>query len=273
MNKLYLLYLLIFSIAVGFSQERLIKGVVTDGSNPMADVNVQLFNKDYSTTTDHNGRYEINASPGDILFFNYPGMKPVKILIEDVTRILNLGMFQELVQLNDVTVTEKRNRSQKEMEIQYANNPNIIKTLFGYLDKNSVSYNVRILQGKDILSGEYDLANILRGRFAGVTVSSNLGLGSGSILKTTSQLANNIGFEQASDIGFSGTSVFVRGRRAIFDVDGQLFTDFPDFVDVQNIERIGIITSFAGTVRYGSIANGGGSGHQHKDGRRFAQGQ
>lgn len=44
---------------------------------------------------------------------------------------------------------------------------------------------------------------------------------------------------------------------AIFDVDGSLQTDFPSYIDPQQIKSISILKSLAATNRYGGMARGG----------------
>ncbi|MEM8847652.1 MAG: hypothetical protein AAGD17_11175 [Bacteroidota bacterium] len=249
--KKTLIFLVALGISfVGLSQERWISGTITDGESPMSDVNIQIINQGTSVKTNAEGKYKIQASAGDILYYTSPGMESLQIRVEDVTRILNLDMFPKIEKLENVTVTKTRRASQKELEEDYYLNPNIIRTLFGYLDRSKVAYSVRTLTADRILPGEFDLANVLRNRFAGVTVLDGFGFG------TTSAAGASVGFAGASGIN-AGRSVQIRGRTAIFDIDGQIFTQFPDFIDVQNIERIGIISSYVGTVRYGNLGNGG----------------
>ena len=44
---------------------------------------------------------------------------------------------------------------------------------------------------------------------------------------------------------------------AIFDVDGSIQTDFPSYIDPQQIKSISILKSLSATNRYGGIARGG----------------
>lgn len=249
--KKQLFFFALFCISLlGFAQERWITGTVQDGESPMSNVKIQIINAGTSTTTNAEGKYKILASTGDLLFYASDGMEPLQIRVEDVTRVLNVDMFPKIEKLDNVTVSTRRRSSQKELEEDYYFNPNILKTFFGYLNKEYVSYSVRALDGDKILPGEFDLANVLRNRFAGIRVLDGPGFGTN--------------FAAGPDTGFAGTSgvnagraVLLRGGRAVFDIDGQIFTQFPDFIDVQNIERIGVISSIIGTTRYGNIGRGG----------------
>ena len=44
---------------------------------------------------------------------------------------------------------------------------------------------------------------------------------------------------------------------AIFDIDGSIQTDFPSYIDPQQIKSISILKSLSATNRYGGIARGG----------------
>ena len=62
----------------------------------------------------------------------------------------------------------------------------------------------------------------------------------------------------------TGGAVIIRGTgslfnrtSAIFDVDGQIFTDVPWWIDIVNIKRIAILSGFSTTVQYGGLAQGG----------------
>ncbi len=239
MKKLFTFIASFFMIFSGLATERLISGKVTNGGSPMPNVRIQVVNQGVASNSNTDGRYKIVASTGDMLFYNADGMEPLQIRVEDVTRTLNVVMFPRVEKLENVTVTRNRRNSQKELEMDYPYNPNIIKTAFGYLNKEKTSYSLRIMDADEFLPGEYNFENVLRGRFAGVRVSTGMGFGGG----------NTVGGARA---------VFLRsGWPAVFDIDGQVFTDFPDFIDVQNIDRIAIIPSAVGTVRYGNLAKGG----------------
>ena len=62
-----------------------------------------------------------------------------------------------------------------------------------------------------------------------------------------------------------GNKVLIRGGSlsinnqayAIFDVDGNIYTDYPSFIDPQMVKSITILKSLAATNKYGGIARGG----------------
>ena len=242
--KTNLLICLTFLISTQvFAKERLVKGKISHEGYPLENVNIQIINSDVFALSDADGKYEITANEGDVLFFSAPGMESVNIIVEDVTVVLNVEMFARVEELENVTVTSKKySRSQKELERNHWRDPNIIKTAFGFLDKNQTAYSIRTFEGDKMLPGEYNLVNVLRRRFAGLRINgptANLG---------TSATSRN----SSSDITVSS-----RLGNVLFDIDGQIFTDFPDFIDVQNIQRIAFIASLSGVTRYGNLARGG----------------
>ena len=250
MKKITSLLVLLSITFTGFANERLIIGKISNSGSPIKDVKIQVVNQGILTTSDKGGQYRIMAAEGDILFYSAPGMEPLNIKVEDVTKILNVEMFSRIEKLDNVTVSSKRYKTQKELELAYGNDPNIIKTAFGYIDKNKVAYSIRVLEANKILPGEYDLANVLRRRFAGINVRAGAGFG------RPVASGPRVGFNEAAGVG-AGRAVTLRGGRAVFDIDGQIFTDFPDFLDVQNIQRMAVISSLSGVIKYGRLGRGG----------------
>ena len=61
---------------------------------------------------------------------------------------------------------------------------------------------------------------------------------------------------------FNIPTIYLRGASqglfpAIYDVDGLILTEFPDFVNLENVERVGILSGLGLVNKYGGIANGG----------------
>ena len=77
------------------------------------------------------------------------------------------------------------------------------------------------------------LLQVITGRFPGVTV-----IGDKVLIRGGSLSINNQAF-------------------AIYDVDGNIYTDFPSFIDPQMVKSISILKSLAATNKYGGIARGG----------------
>lgn len=54
-----------------------------------------------------------------------------------------------------------------------------------------------------------------------------------------------------------GTMSMNNPAYAIFDIDGQVYTQYPDFIDPQNIKSIVILKSMIAANKYGSQGRGG----------------
>ncbi len=231
-----ILLLLCFLPGLIWAQEtRLIKGKITDGNLPLADVAITLEGKEGGAFTNSDGRYEIKAETGDILQFSYAGMKRIRMRVEEVTNYVNLAMVPDYTELEEVTV-EKRLKSQEELSREYATNKNVIRSAFGFLDTDNTQGQVRVVDGSTINSIYLCISDFLRNRFAGVYVN-------GQCPDGTVYIRN---------VGSLGSPVPV-----IFDVDGQIFTDTPNWLDINHINRMAIISSYSMGTRYGSQGAGG----------------
>ena len=89
------------------AENRKIIGTVTDGTVPIEEVLIKILDKDREVMTTDNGKYEIMADAGDILEYTHPAMKTIRIRVEDVTRVLNIKMYYDAEQLDEVVLTEK----------------------------------------------------------------------------------------------------------------------------------------------------------------------
>jgi hypothetical protein len=94
--------------------------------------------------------------------------------------------------------------------------------------------------GYGISPGATSLADVIVGKFPGVKVE-----GANMINSTTRFIIRG------------GTMSMNAPAYAIFDIDGQVYTEYPDFIDPQNIKSIVILKSMISANRYGSRGRGG----------------
>ncbi len=90
----------------GYSQSRgnTISGVVVDDTKkPLVGATVVIEGKKAHAITDAKGRYQITASQGDILQFNFLGMLPQKITVGE-KKVINVQMVTDAVGVNEVVV-------------------------------------------------------------------------------------------------------------------------------------------------------------------------
>lgn len=236
MKKIYLFALFICAFSFAQQKTNTIKGVVSYLDTPLVNADIKVSGSDEIVKTDPEGRYTVNARPGQLLSYAYPSMRTMEIVVEDVTRILNIELTPEVNQLDEVVVEKTVLKSQKQLQAEYATNTNIINTAFGMLNKEVTSFAIRILEGKDLGLVALDIASAIQYRFPGVRVDR------------TGSFDEPIIFLRGGAMGFFP---------AIYDVDGLILTQFPSFVQIENVERIAVISGLGAVTKYGGAANGG----------------
>ncbi|SHK61793.1 CarboxypepD_reg-like domain-containing protein [Maribacter aquivivus] len=235
-NILNLLVLVTFVTNIQ-AQSNTVKGKVTQMDSPLANVQISIIDSETATKTDANGFYQILAEPRDVIQYTYPGLNDVQILVEDVTRILNMEMSQEIHQLDEVTVKGSNRKSQNELEEEYKFKDNLIKTAFGILDSETAPGNIRFLQENEINDVGVCILDIVRNEFPGVRVFGDCMRGGGVFIR--------------------GLNSVSQAPPAVYDVDGQILTDTPTWITPASIARLAVLNNLAMTTRYGSIGAGG----------------
>ncbi|NAY91138.1 hypothetical protein GTQ34_04325 [Muricauda sp. JGD-17] len=258
MKYKFLLALLVFPITqFVFSQAQLkkVEGIITDGYMPLQNVNITVKEDETGVLTDEKGRYEIRVDEGQTLVYSYVGKQSIEIVVEDVTRFLNIEMYDKIEVLDGVTVTKRKKRSQKELLEEYNNNKDLFKTAFGILDKKRIGYRMVTVDGEDLSQAGQDFVDGLQSRIPGMQVfrPNALRPGGGARAKVLGRPTD-----------LTVPVVYLpRALRSInvvpaaYDVDGIIYTDAPTFININNIERIAVIESLAGVAKYGSVGAGG----------------
>ncbi len=221
----------------GYGQQRVVRGVVSDGINPLSDVNISLVGEDKSVVSGADGTYSITANTADLIRFSRQGLKDVDIVVEDVTRFLNITMGPDIQELEEVTVVGSNRKSQQVLQREYATNKNLIKTAYGILNADTSPGNIRFLYENQINDVTICILDLLRNRLPGLRTVGNC--------------------SQGGSIFIRGTGSFQNPRSAIYDVDGMIFTDTPIWIIPSTIERIAVLNSLNLTTAYGNLGAGG----------------
>lgn len=237
MKRIIPLLFLVCNLGIAQEKMNLIKGKVTYLDTPLVNAQVKSSENGEAVKTDLEGRYEIVTSPGDVLKYDYPGMRTMEIVVEDVTRVLNIELMPEVNQLNEVTVEKTVIKSQKEMREEYSINKNIINSAFGYINKETTNFAMRIVEGDDLNPIGLDLATALQFRVPGFKVH-----------RPVDDPLNPIVYLRGSTVGMFP---------AIYDIDGLVMHEYPIFLQIENIERIAVISGLGAVTKYGGAANGG----------------
>lgn len=240
MKRVSILGILMFTlVSWSFAQQRNIQGTVSDKSGePLIGASVLVKGTTSGTITDIDGTYQLIVPDGaSVLVFSYTGFSPQEISI-GISTVIDVSLEEGLA-LNEVIVTAQG--IQKE--------------------KRALGYSVGTVDGEDIAQkSESDVTRLLKGRVAGVNVTSTSG------------------------VSGSGTNVIIRGyssltgsNQPLFIVDGvpfntntnkdNLTNDFLEggqasssrFLDLDpnNIASISVLKGLSATVTYGEQGRNG----------------
>ncbi|MEZ4810078.1 MAG: hypothetical protein R2819_06930 [Allomuricauda sp.] len=239
-------------VTFSFGQKN-IQGKITNEGSPLKDVHITNISSGDQVASNKEGMYEIMASPKEELRFTYIGMDTVSVIVEDVTKILNIKMNLRIEELDEVTVSKTLLKGQKELELEYDSNPNIIKSAYGYLNKETSGYSIRII-GEDEIDNAASLDFLLTGRFAGVSAGCNILTDMLYASMRSSNMSAGILMRQQSDSKSSSTTKgnpFRSSGNVVFDVDGMILNSISCGALRGNVRRIAFISSLAGLARYG----------------------
>ena len=233
-NKFYLKHV---QSNVGWDSEfyidddtEIVYGKVFSISGPIQGASIRIKNTLIESKSDFEGYFSIRANLNDILIVNYLGIDEKQIIIDDLDdKYVLLKTSAEI--LDEVVLNSSKARD------------NQVDTGYGKKNKDAMGFSVSTITAKEISPAAISIVDVIRGKFAGVQVGSN---------------------QDMSSTGNKAT-IYVRGgslsinnsASAIFDVDGMIYTETPDFLDPQQIESITLLRSLGATNKYGSEGRGG----------------
>nr|WP_297788916.1 carboxypeptidase-like regulatory domain-containing protein [uncultured Allomuricauda sp.] len=220
-----------------------VTGLVFIDGEPVPNVRVQISGEGKNTITDAYGRYNIMAKVGDEINFFHLGMEPISERIENSTITLNVSLFPKINKLENVEVSAERKfkRTEEQKLKDYNKDKGLMKSAFGILDKETATYNMEVVDfDDDWHATSTDLKVLLQQSFTNVTV-----------------VDDNYISGARSVIYLRGRTSVLNQQPAIYEVDGQIFTEIPDMLNVANIKRIAKLPGMAAVRRYGNVAAGG----------------
>jgi len=209
-----------------------ISGIITLENSPLSGVNILVKNSNRGTNTSKKGFYKIKARTGEIIQFSHLNMKPIEILVEDVTTILNLEMTPTENLLDEIIITSKTG-NKKGIGIK---TPRKFSSARMNIDTRKAGFAAAIIKGEDLNKSASSIAQALRGKISNYKLITDI---------------NGLEYVRLRETSFIGTVAY-----ALWDVDGTLFTEVP-FVDLNDVKDIAVIKGIAGTVKYGTEAVGG----------------
>lgn len=237
MKNLLTILVLVVSATFVQAQSKYIKGKLSHMATPLVNAEISVQNSDTKTKSGLDGSYAISAEIGDVIEYRYQGLETVEIIVEDVTLILNVSLNQMITELDEVVVKSSNRRSQKDLELDYPHNKNLIRTAYGILNKETAPGRMIVLDDADLSDINLCILDILKNQFAGVSVSGDCLQGGSVSIRGRSSLNNDAG--------------------AVYDVDGQVLTDAPIWLNPATIERVAVLSSLSLVTKYGFIGAGG----------------
>lgn len=201
---------------------REITGHVRGQGSMLSNVRVAVKDSSRETLTDEKGFYSIKAAQGEVLLFSYLGMKSMEVIVEDITRELDVSLVRESRMLSEV----KLNSSSNSVDV-----PNEFDSYHGKIDRKKLGFSSNYLAGENLNLAGVNLIEALRGKIPGYQIYSQ----------------NNVQRVQLRN----------GGGPALWEIDGVLFQNEPPYIDLNTIESINVIKSPGGIARYGALGSGG----------------
>ena len=213
-----------------YTNDKYIFGKVFSSKGPIQGASIKVKNTLIEAKSDFEGFFRIKADLNDILTINYLGMIEKQILIENLNDKYILLKTDAQI-LDQVTITGTTELSDE------------VQTGYGKKKKKSLGFSTSTITSEDISPGAVSIVDAIRGKFANVQISYNQ---DGAATGNKSQI-----YVRGGSLSINNSAA------AIFDVDGLIFNEVPDFIDPQQIESITLLRSLGATNRYGSQGRGG----------------
>ena len=203
-------------------------GKVFSTRGPIQGATIKVKNSFVESKSDFEGFFRIKAKIDDIIVVNFLGM------IEEQFFVTNFDDKYVLLK-SENQILDEVNLS---VEIE---KDSLVDTGYGKKNKKSVGFSTSSISYDEFPSGARNIIDIIRGKFNNVQISSNYG---------------SVGGEQKVFVR-GGTLSFNNVASALFDVEGAVYSEVPDFLTPDEIESITLLRSIGATNRYGSQGRGG----------------
>jgi len=228
MKTIYKKLLFLFLILPFSAFAQTISGVVLDGSSnqPLPGVNVIVKGANSSTTTDFDGKFQLNGlKNGDIVQFSYIGYTAQEVRYSG-QKSLSISLMEEANQLQEV----------------------VVQVGYGSVKKKDATGSAAVITTKDFNKGaNVTTENLLQGRVAGVTVNTSGAPGSGSEIR----------IRGGSSLFASNDPLIVIDGLPIENTTTTGSTSFLASLNPSTIESMTILKDASATAIYGSRASNG----------------
>lgn len=194
-----------------------IQGQITHLGAPVPNVNINIAGTNIGTQSDVKGRYTIEVHIGQKLNYSHVSFKSISVVIEDITRTLNIELQEIPNELEETIITARKNPNGLEHYIKRTNVD--IQLPMGTINPYKSGLAIAHIQPKDINLSSPSLATALNGKSSGITVSGT----------------------------YPTERLYIRGTPATYVVNGMSYGSEPP-IPVSRIHDIYIIKSRAMVV-------------------------
>lgn len=215
---------LCFSIA-SFGQKLKVSGIVTDATvgGSIPGVSVIIKSSNLGTTTDLDGKYQIEVNQNDVLVFSYMGYQKTEMLAKSGT--INVSLVEDTQKLDEVVVIG-----------------------YGSTKVKDATGSVTSVTAKDFNKGNIVTPeNLLAGRVAGLSITTGGEPGAGSTIRIRG--GASLGASNDPLIVINGLPVdnnTIGGSRSILSS-----------INPNDIESFSVLKDASATAIYGSRASNG----------------
>jgi len=242
MKEIKLFFIVFFSLSMSYqlmAQEKLVTGTVTQDGDPLPGVSILIKNTQKGVSTDFDGKYQIKASPDDVLVFSYVGMKPVEIKVGNQSKI-DVNMEENAQALKKVIVTALGIKKQRK----------------------SLTYAAQDVKADELQRvKQTNPLNSLAGKISGLTIERNASGAGGSVkvvLRGNKSLRSNQPLYVVDGIPLSNTTSYIPhssfGDKSGGNRDGG---DALSLINPDDIESISVLKGASASALYGSAGLNG----------------
>ena len=241
--KNWLTFLALWFVLPIYSQtsDKAISGRVTDvWDTPIPNVNVFIKDTQRGTVTDESGWFSLKAQPNVVVMFSSLGYGSYELVIPEKGEKLRIVLSPKATELDEVTLTKRKRKTQKDILAEFPKNTNLVKTSRGVLNKDRSSSSFQVINGKDLVATGPDFLTSLSAYSPSMRVVR---------VPEVKVYLRRIAYSMYDSIRTP--------PKAIFDVDGFIQETAPTYLSSHDIDRIAILERNAAISRYGPMGVGG----------------
>ena len=213
-----------------------IEGLVFDQSTPLENVTIQVKGEDRGVVSGKDGRFNLEASIGDILIIGYLGMENQEYRITG-DQVIEFYLNIEENQLDEVVLKSK---------VESSETKNTITTAYGEKNEDQIGYTVQDVEGENF-EGQANISDATRGKIISYNYSQNDDLSQIQLRQVQTLAAgtkNPLIVVDDVPLGVNNSATGV-------------LTLSTWHIDPNNVEKITVLRGLAATNKYGTLARGG----------------